>query len=818
MGAYIGNMRLQNGVKPAWRALRANPAVSLIAMATLALGIGANTAIFSVVDAVLLRPLPYPHPGQLVEVRERTPRFSAMSDSLPDYYDWRKQNQVFSHLAAWQWAGYNLTGPRREPKVIQALNVTANLFPTLGVRPYLGRNFKPADDQPGAPRVAMLGYRLWSREFGANPRLPGKTIVLDGQAYSVIGVMPPGFDFPGKTRLWVSLGALRASNPCLHSRGCHPGISALGRLRPGVSLARAQSEMSAIAARLAAAYPKSNTSVGVELMRYQQWMVRGSAKGLWMLLGAVGLMLLIACANIANLLLARAEGRRKEFAIRAALGATRWQIVRQLLGESLGLALAGGGLGLVLALLGMHFAQPLLPKDLPRATSLGVDWRVLLFSLSAALLCGILFGLAPAWLQDSRGLSESLNEGGRESHGGGHRLRGALVAGEMALALLLLAGAGLLLRSFYLLIASGPGFDPAQKLTFTVGLPDRQYHQDAQQIEFYRAALAKLAAIPGVTRAALIMPLPFSGSDWENTFQLPDRAPFPPGKEPLTDFAMASPGYFRAMKIPLLRGRNFRPTDTEKAPPVAIVDTVFARRYWPGQSPLGKQVEFGRGTKDQKIMTIVGMVRHIKLEGLAGSSIVDRLPELYVPYRQQANTAMTFVLRAGGAVSPLSLLRPAEEQIHTLDPNLAVAEMHTMGALLSTAMAPRRLALILTSSFAGLSLLLAAVGIYGVISYSVAQRQHELGVRMALGAQRGSILRLVLGEALRLTCIGAGAGLAAALALGKTLSSFLFSVHAYDPLTLSAGLGFLFAVAVLASYLPARRGAESDPARLLKSL
>ncbi len=803
--------------RSSWRALKASPGLSLVAMATLGLGIGANTAVFSVVDAVLLRPLPYPHPGRLVVALEQTKKFP-MSDSLPDYYDWQQQNRVFSQLAAGQWAAYDLTGAGRQPVELQASNITANLFQTLGVRPLLGRDFIQADDRPGAPPVVMLSYRLWQQKFGARRRLIGQAIVLDSKPYSVIGVMPRGFDFPGKAQLWVALGAMRGGNPCLSSRGCHPGITALGRLKAGVSLAAAQAEMSAIAGRLAAAYPKSNSSVGVSLMNYQQWTVQDSSKGLWLLLAAVGLMLLIACANIANLLLARAEGRRKEFAIRAALGASRGQLLRQLLSESLGLGLAGGGVGLGLAVLAMRLAKPLLPGDLPRAETVGLDWRVLLFCLGTAIACGLLFGLAPLWQQDPSGLSASLNEGGREGRGSGHRVRSALVAGEMALALLLAAGAGLLLRSFYRLLASGPGFDPGQKLALTISLPASRYPKDAQQIVFFHAALDKLKALPGVEQAAAAMPLPFSGSDWEIEFQLPDRAPYPPGKEPLTNFAMVSASYFRAMNIPLLRGRLFQPGDTASSRLVAIVDTVFARRYWPGQSPLGKQVEFGRGGKHPKTLTIVGLVRHIKLTTLSGDAVIDRLPEFYVPYPQQANDTMDLVLRAKGGLPPLSLLHGAEAQIHALDPNLALGNVHTMDAMLGKAMAPRRLALALMSAFAGLALLLAAIGIYGVMSYSVAQRRHELGVRMALGAPRGSIIRLVLGEALRLALAGAGIGLAAALALGQTLGSFLYGVQAYDPATLAACLGFLVALALLACYLPARRGAATDPVQLLKSL
>lgn len=796
-----------------WRAIRRSPGLSAVAIVTLALGIGANSAVFSVVDAVLLRPLPYAHPHRLLAVRESAPpQFPTMSVSLPDYYDWVKQSKTLQ-LAAFRWTSFNLTAPGTAPEAIPSGQVTANLFPVLGVRPALGRGFSAREDAPGGRRVVVLSNALWRRRFGANPRLLGQSIILGGNPYTVIAVMPPGFDFPGKIQLWVSLGALRAEK-MLVQRGNHPGIVGIARLRPGYTLAQAQAEMTAIAHRLALAYPKSNTGVGVRLFRYLNDSVQGAGAALWALLAAVGLVLLIACANLANLLLARAAARRQEFAVRAALGASRGQIWRQVLGESLTLALLGGAAGLAVAVAGVRLAIPLLPADLPRARQLSLDWRVLAFTVAMALACGVLFGLAPAWRHGAAGVPDALKEGGR---GGtearsGRRLRDALIVGEVALALVLLAGAGLLLRSFLAVLATSPGFDPHQELLFDLSLPPQAYPRGAQQAAFLRAARRKLAALPGVTAAALAQPMPFGGSDWESGYQILGRPQPQPGHQPSTNFAIVSPSFFQTMRIPLLRGRWFTASDTATAPRVVLVNRGFARRYWGGAAQaLGRQIK-----TQGFIATIIGVIPRIKTEGLTGDTEMDKLPEIFVPLAQEPVAAVTFVLRAAPGLNPLALAGPAARAIQSLDPNLPVSEVKTMRGLVSGSVAPRRLALMLVLLFAALALILAAVGIYGVMAYAVARTTHDLGLRMALGAQRRDVIALVLRHGLQLAGTGAVAGVALALGLGHLVAGFLFAVKADNPAVLILVAALLMVVALLACFWPAHRASRVDPMEALR--
>ncbi len=798
------------------RLLRRDAGFAAVAILTLALGIGANTAIFSVVDAVLLRPLPFPHPEQLVSLRESAPTFPSMSVAYPDYLDWVKQNHVFSSLAAFQWDGYTLTGVG-EPAAIPAGAVSASYFTTLGVPPLLGRTFSAADDQAGAGGTVVLSYKLWQQRFGGDRKWLGRAIDLDGQSYTIIGVMPPAFSgafsqFAGNdVGLWVAIGrkAGLPANKFLMNRGSHPGINGLARLRPGVTLAQARAAMDTIAQRLDRQYPDSNTGEGVNLMSLKERAVGDTRPALLALLAAVAFVLLIACANVANLQLARAATRRKEFAIRAALGAGRGRLIRHLLTESVALASLGGLLGLGLAAVLIALAPKILPAGVPRAAELGLDWRVLLFTLVLSLATGILFGLAPALHGPDRDLQGELKEGGRSSRGGvtGQRLRGVLVAAEAALSLVLLLGAGLLLRSFWRLSRVNPGFATRGVLTFSVGLPQTRYPKDAQIADFFHQALARIAALPGVAAAGAIQPLPLGGSDWENSFQLPDRPKFPPGQVPSAHFAMVTPDYFRAMRIPLLRGRYFTDADNAGAPLVAIIDRGFAAKYWPGRDAIGQRIAM-----DKDVLTVVGVVPHVMLEGLAGASLIDKLPQMYVPHAQHANNFMSFVLRAApGFADPGKLLAPAKAAIAALDPDLPVYDVKTMSAIVSASLGENRLSLILVGLFAFLALVLAAVGIYGVMSYMVAQQSHDLGLRMALGAQRGDVLRLVLGQGLRLAAAGLLAGILAALALGKVLVRFLFGVRPTDPPTFVAIALVLLAVALLACYLPARRATTVDP-------
>ncbi|MGH9533661.1 MAG: ABC transporter permease [Terriglobales bacterium] len=796
-----------------WRAIRRSPGLSAVAIITLALGIGANTAVFSVVDAVLLRPLPYAHPHRLVAIRESMlPQFPVMSVSLPDYYDWVKQSKTLA-LGAFRWSGFNLTAPGVQPEAIQSGQVTANLFPILGVQPQLGRNFTAREDQPGAPRTVILSNALWRRRFGARRGILGQPILMNGNPYTVIGVMPPGFDFPGKIRAWVSLGALRTTHS-LSQRDNHPGIVGIGRLRAGYTLAQAQAEMAAIARRLDLAYPKTNTGEGIRVLPYLAYSVRGAGAALWALLAAVGLVLLIACANLANLLLARAAARRQEFAVRAALGASRRQIWTQVLGESLTLALLGGAAGLAVAAVGVRMAVPLMPADLPRARQLGMDWRVLLFTVAVAVICGVLFGLAPAWRHGEAGVQEALKEGGRggAEGRGGRRLRDALIVGEVALALVLLAGAGLLLRSFLTVLNTSPGFDPTRELLFDVSLPQRRYPKAAEQAAFFRQALHQLARLPGITAAAVATPIPFSGSDWESGYAIVGRPKPLPGHEPETNVAIVSPSFFRTLRIPLLRGRGFTAADNAKSRKVAVISRDFARKYWGGAvRALGQQIKTQGFTA-----TIVGVIPRIKTEGLTGGTEMDKLPEVFFPLAQYPVNDMTCVLRASPGLDPMALAGPAARAIQSLDANLPIAEVKTMSGLVAASVAPRRLSLVMVLVFAALALLLAAVGIYGVMSYAVERTTHDLGLRMALGARRRDVVGLVLRNGLRMAGAGTVIGLALALGLGRLLAGFLFGVRADNPAVLIVVAVLLLAVAAVACWLPARRASKVDPMEALR--
>ncbi|MGH9541652.1 MAG: ABC transporter permease [Terriglobales bacterium] len=798
------------------RLLRQDAGFAVIAILTLALGIGANTAIFSVVDAVLLRPLPFPHSEQLVSIRESSRSFPSMSVAYPDYLDWAKQNHVFSSVAAFQWDGYNLTGVG-EPAAIQAGAVSASYFPTLGVAPLIGRTFSPAEDSAGAGATVVLSYKLWQQRFGGDRRWLGRAITLDGQSYTVIGVMPASFSgafsqFAGNdVQLWVPLGrkAGLAANKYLMSRGNHPGINDLARLKPGMTLAQARADMETIARRLDRQYPDSNTGEGVNLLSLKERAVGNTRPALLALLAAVGFVLLIACANVANLQLARAATRRKEFAIRAALGASRGRLVRHMLTESVALACLGGLLGLGLAGALIALAPKIIPASVPRTAQLALDWRVLLFTLAISLATGVLFGLAPAAHGPERDLQGELKEGGRSSRAGltGQRVRAALVVAEAALSLVLLLGAGLLLRSFWRLSHVNPGFDARGVLTFSISLPPSRYPKDPQIVSLFRRAVERMSHLPGVSAAGAIMPLPLGGSDWENSFQLPDRPKFPPGQTPSTDFAMVTSDYFRSMRIPLLRGRYFTDADDAQAPKVAIVDRGFADKYWPGRDPIGQRIAMAKD-----VLSIVGVVPHVELEDLSGASVVDKLPEMYVPQAQHAIHDMTFVLRAApGLADPANLTSAAKAAISALDPDLPVYDIKTLSSIISNSLGNSRLSLILIGLFALLALVLAAVGIYGVMSYMVTQQAHDIGIRMALGAQRGDVLGLVLRQGLRLAVPGLVLGLAAALALGRLLAGFLFGVRPTDPATFVAIALLLLAVALVACYLPARRATGVDP-------
>ena len=792
------------------RMLRKSPGFTAVAILTLALGIGANTAIFSVVNAILLRPLPYQDSSRLVFVSEDSDQVHEMSIAYPNFLDWRQQNHVFDQLAIFQSHSFILTG-RERPERLPGQNVSANFFSTLGVKPLLGRNFLPEEDAPEAHPVAIISYALWERNFGGDSGVVGKSVTLSGTSYTIIGVLPPSFRFYTQIDIFVPIG-LEAKD--LAERDQHAGVYGVARLKPGVTLEQARSETATIARRLEQEYPKTNTGNRIYLNSLHEELVQDVRPAALVLLGAVGLVLLIACVNVANLLLARAVSREKEMAIRLAMGAGRGRIIRQLLTESFALSLAGGVLGLVIGIWGMDGLVSLIPQDFRLFANIHLDKWVLGFAVLLSCATGIVFGLAPA-LQASRaaGLFETLKEGTGRATGttGHHRLRHALVIAEVALALTLLVTAGLTIRSFYRVLQVNPGFRADNVLTERIILPETKYPKDAPVAAFYKQLLERVNALPGVVSAGAVTPLPLTGEGWQTSFYIEGRPIPKPGEVPNSDYHLISPDYFRTLNIPLLRGRFFTEADNDTAPPVVIVSESFARRYWPNEDPIGKRMHRNgvpnpTDPKDSRNwMAVVGEVANTKQYGLDAVTKT----EFYESYLQQPIHYMTLVVRTPS--NPMGVADGVRDAVLSIDPDQPVFRVRAMSELVDESLGQRRITLILLGSFAGLALVLAAVGIYGVMAYNVTQRTHEIGIRMALGARTRDVLRLVLASGLRLTLLGVAIGAALALGLGRLLSTLLFGVSAKDPLTFVAVAAVLTVVALAACYIPARRAMRIDP-------
>jgi putative ABC transport system permease protein len=781
------------------RMLLKNPGFAVVAVIALALGIGANAAIFSVVNAVLLRSLPYNEPERLLVLREnKPPQFPEFSVSPGNFLDWQKQNTVFEKLAAIGGSSYNLVDAG-EPERLRGARVSAGLFEMLGVKPAQGRTFAAEEDQEGHNSVAILSHGLWQRRFGADPNIIGRAVQFNATSYTVIGIMPPDFQFPDReTELYTPI-AFDAKQAQQH--GSHY-ISVVGRLKPGVTLEQARTEMSAIAARLAQAYPDSNTGWGVTLFPMQEYESRDIKPALLVLLGAVALVLLIACANVANLLLARATARQREIAIRTALGASRWRVIRQLLTESVLLAIVGGGLGLLLAVWGMDLLLALAPQDLPRVKEGALDARVLGFTILITVLTGIIFGLAPA-LQSSRpNLNETLKEGGRGTTGGHHRVRHSLVITEVALALMLLIGAGLLIRSFYRLQQVAPGFNPKNALAVGVSLPTKKYTEPEKKSAFFAQLLEKISAQPGVVAVGATQSLPIQG-DFVLAFNIQGRAPDAPGQEPNTNYYAVSAGYFKAMGIPLLRGRLFTEQDNKDAPRVAVINETMAKKFFPGEDPIGKGINVTNGP--ERFREIVGIVGDVKQYGLDQPTTM----QTYEPYLQTPFSDMTLIVRTEG--DPTAVSASVRNQVLSIDKDQPVSRVRTLEQVVSESVSKQRFSMLLLGIFAVVALILAAVGLYGVMSYAVTQRTHEIGIRMALGAQQRDVLKLVVGQGMILALVGVGLGLIASFALTRVMATLLFGVSATDPLTFLIIPALLAAVALLASFVPARRAMKVDP-------
>jgi putative ABC transport system permease protein len=794
---------LWQDIKYGLRTLLAKPGFTLIAVVTLALGIGATSTIFSFVNGILLRPLPYQDSERLVLIDETAVNrgVSSMGVSFPNFVDWREQNQVFTGVAAYDDRSFSLTGGSGEPEQLPGGIVSANTFEILGVTPQLGRSFRPEEDGPDEADVVILSHGLWERRFGANPGIINQSIVVNNRPRTVIGVMPLGFKFPETAELWLPL------TPEVKgwTRNDH-GISAVGRLKPGMSLEQAQADMSAVARRIEEQNPVTNEGAGVNLIPLRDGLVGGYRKALLLLLGVVGLVLAVACANVANLLLARASARQRELAVRAALGASRWRVFRQLLTESLLLGAAGGALGLLLAVWGLDLLLAAIPVDLPFWMKFTLDWRVLGFAAGMSLLTSLVFGVAPA-LQASRiDLNETLKEGGRGGAGASrHRLRRALVIAEVALSLILLISAGLMMRSFLRLQQVNPGLKAENVLTLRVSLPNAKYDVPEKREDFFKQLLERARALPGVESAGAISYLPLSGAGWGRSLTVEGYPVLPVGQAPSINHCVITPDYFRAMGITLLEGRDFLDTDTRNAAKVVIVDERLAREYWPNASPLGKRIRFGPPEDNEPWHEIVGVVGEVKSDSLNRS----QRKSVYLPHAQISIGGMALAVRTRS--NPESLVTAVRSQVRELDPNQPVTAVRTMSEVLSRSVWQPRLYAILFGVFAAVALLLATVGIYGVMSYAVTQRTHEIGIRMALGAQRADVLRLVIRQGMWLALVGVGIGVLASLGLTRLMQSLLFGVGATDPVTFAGVAALLIAAALIACYIPARRATKVDP-------
>jgi predicted permease len=802
------------------RMLFKNPGITFVVVLALALGIGANTAIFSVVDAVLLRPLPYPESDRLVFLNETTKVMDEISISYPNFTDWRNQNQVFEKIGVYNRSSYNLTGVGDAERIITG-QVSADMFAALRAKPALGRLFTNDEDKPDGTPVVLLSYPLWQRRFGGQANILNQQLMLNNKSYTVIGIMPEGFQFPTRVEMWVPVGQLSGDATWL-ARGNHPGLYGVARLKPGVSFAQAKAEMDTIAANLEKQYQDSNAGNGIGLHPLLEVFVGDVRRPLWVLFAAVAFVLLIACANIANLLLARAQSRQKEMAIRSAMGAGRWRIARQLLTESVLLALIGGTVGMLVAQWGIKLILYISPDALPRSKEVGLDWRVLAFTIGLSFATGLLFGLVPALQASVVDVHETLKETGRGTSGK-HWLRSSLVVVEVATTLVLLVGAGLMIRSFYRLQKVNPGFSYEHLTSFTVALPLKKYKESEQREQFYNRLLENLRGLPGVEATAAASGLPLGNNGWQTGFVVDGRPRPPRDQTPLMEACLVTPDYFKAMNIPVKSGRVFdshddrswvagkdlsKLDDDEKqmAPLNSIViDEEFARRYWPGEEAVGKRIAMG-SEKDPRFLTVLGVVGRVKMESLGTDS---KRVQGYFPFAQIPSGGMTVILKAAG--DPNQLIAAVRQQVKAIDPDQPIYSVRTMDDIRAESVAPERLNLTLLSIFAGIALVLAVVGIYGVMSYTVTQRTHEIGIRMAIGAQPRDVFRMVIGQGMMLALIGVVAGLVLAFLLTRLMASMLFGVEPTDPMTFAAIAVLLTGVALVACYVPGRRATKVDP-------
>ncbi len=785
------------------RTLVKNPGFTAVAILTLALGIGATTAVFSVVDAALIRSLPYKNPGRLVMVWETYRQFPKVWASVPNFVDWQRENDVFEAIGAYRVArGFTLTG-RGEPKRVQATFVSASLFSLLGVKARTGRAFIPAEDEPGSQPVLVLSHALWQRVFGSDGSIVGRSVTLDDMNYTVVGVMPGDFRFPDWADLWMPLGQMGTVE--LTSRVYHP-LDVVARLKPRVTLAKARADMSTIAGRLSREYPKTNEGWAVSVIPLREDLVGGVRQALLILFGAAALVLLIACANVANLMLARAAARQRELAVRASLGADPWRLLRQLATEAIVLSTVGGTMALLLTFWARDLLIVISPPAMREMREVGISGLVLAFAVAISILAALVFSVAPAVRVSRLDLNESLKDGARASPGAPHRgrLRSSFVASQAALALVLLVGAGLLIKSFGRILGVDPGFDPNHVLTARIDLPESKY-PTAQP--FYREVARRIHALPGVETVGLVNYLPLGVESANKTrFSVEAHSASAGETLPVAELRSINADYFRAMRIPLVKGRYFRPWGEEKQP-VIIINETMARQFFPHEDPLGKRIDLGPEESRRFWFSVVGVVGDVRDFGLA-------LPPRFDVYVDAADSGMNLVVRT--ASNPLALAASIRRIVQGVDREVPVTRLMSMDRIVADSFVSRRFSTMVLSLFAGLALVVAGVGIYGVVSYTVELRTHEIGLREALGAERRDVVRLVVGQGLKMTLVGVGVGVLGAVVLTRFLSALLYGVKPTDPLTFAAVVLILTAVALLASYLPARRATKVDPVVALR--
>src|SRR5436190_11158661 len=799
---------LSQDVRYGARMLLKNPGFTLIAVLALALGIGANSAIFSVVNTLLLRPLPYKNPSQLVVIWENATHlgFPKNTPSAANFLDWQKQNTLFDGMAAFAERSFNLTGVG-EPERLEGRRVSANLFDLLGVRPILGRNFVPDEDKPGT-KVAVLSERLWRRRFGSDPGVIGRALALNGESYTVVGVLPNSVRLPSfgnwRDQIWVPL-AFSAEDAA--SRGNHY-LEVIGRMKPGVTLEQTRAEMATIMARLAQQYPEDNTRIGTVVNPLHEEIVGDMKPALLVLLGAVAFVLLIACANVANLLLARAAARHKEIALRLALGADRARLTKQLLVESVMLSLLGGTVGLAFAYAGLQVLMRFIPPDVAHAEGIAIDARVLGFTLLIALVTGLIFGLAPASQASNFNLNDTLKESGRDSGAGvrGKRLRSSLVIAEIAVSVILLVGAGLLINSFMHLRNLDPGFRADHLLALNVDLSEVKYPDTARRTAFFDEVVRRVQPLPGVQSVAVAGNLPFTYNGDSMGIAVEGIPDPPPDQWPDVIWRTVGPGYFNTMRIPLVRGREFKDGDTLDTTLAVVVSEKTAKHYWPNQDPIGKRLKPGATTGESPWRTVIGVVKDVRQNDF----IAEPKMQMYFSYKQvKSLVANALVVRT--SVDPLSLAMPVRNTIWSVDKDQPVANIDSMENIVASAVARQRFSMLLLAIFAAVALVLAAVGIYGVMSYTVAQQTREIGIRIALGAKRRDVLKMTVKQGLKLVGLGLVIGLPSAFVLTRVMAMLLFGISATDPLTFITISFVLLVVAMLASYMPSVRAMRVDP-------